>query len=190
MIFLFCWMLYRDRFKCLGGTPIHPNVQHSPMAFSPFPVPRKKHVIMNPDLALIHIHSPTGSQTHAWTINSCTAINLAWWEEKIESPWFREKKRRNQQKYKDKRIFYRKGEKKHVFQSLKITVTGVTRRQYWEPPFIQPICLNCFSDNNTKSQGLCLSCDQSYLKSCSEFKRQEDLLHKLLMWLSVLIPVQ
>ncbi len=44
MIFLFCWQLYRDRFKCLGGTPIHPHVQHSPMASSPFPVPRKKNM--------------------------------------------------------------------------------------------------------------------------------------------------
>lgn len=41
MILLFCWLLYRDRFKCLGGTPIHPHVQHSPMASSPFPVPKK-----------------------------------------------------------------------------------------------------------------------------------------------------
>lgn len=93
MIFLFCWLLYRDRFKCLGGTPIHPHVQHSPMASFPFPVPRKKHVIVNPDLALIHIHSPSGSQTHAWTINSCTAINLAQREERIESPRFRQKQK-------------------------------------------------------------------------------------------------
>lgn len=77
MISLFCWLLYRDRFKCLGGTPIHSHVQHSPMASSPFPVPRKKDVIVNLDPTLIRIHSPSGSQTHAWTINSCTAINLA-----------------------------------------------------------------------------------------------------------------
>lgn len=92
MIFLFCWLLYGDRFKCLGGTPIHPHVQHSPMASSPFPVPRKKYVIVNPDPTLIHIHSPSGSQTHAWTINSCTAINLAQRKEKIESPRFRQKR--------------------------------------------------------------------------------------------------
>ena len=42
MISLFCWMLYRDGLKCHGGTSIHPHVQHSPMASSPFPGPRKK----------------------------------------------------------------------------------------------------------------------------------------------------
>lgn len=93
VIFLFCWRLYRGRFKCLGGTPIHLRVRHSPLASSPFPAPRKKHVIVNPDPTLIRIHSPSGSQTHAWTINSCTAINLAQREEKIESP--RSRRERN-----------------------------------------------------------------------------------------------
>lgn len=42
MIFLFYWWLYRDRFKCFSGTPIHPHFQRSPMASSPFTVPREK----------------------------------------------------------------------------------------------------------------------------------------------------
>lgn len=110
VILLFCSLLYGDRFKCFGGTPVHPHVQHSPMASSPFPVPRKNDVIVNPDPTLIHIHSPSWSQTHAWTINSCTAINLAQREEKSESPRFRAK--RDGWKHEDKRVFRRKRAKK------------------------------------------------------------------------------
>lgn len=111
--FLSLSALYGGRFKCLGGTPIHPRVQHSPMASSPFPVPRKKDVIVNLDPALIHIHSPPGSRAHAWTINSGAAINFAQSEEKMNHPG--SGKREMGKNMRIKGFSYESQSEKHVF---------------------------------------------------------------------------
>lgn len=143
-----------------GGTPTRPDVRHSPMASSPFPLPTKQDVIVNPDLTLIPIHSATGSQTHAATINSCTAIHFAWREEKMESPRFRE--RRNQQKPEDKRMFCRKGEK-NMF-SLELSQEGRGDNAESSSHSAR------LSRGETEPPGSCLSPDRFFLKAAADLR--------------------
>lgn len=187
MMYLFWWLLYRGRFECQCGFLF--NLMFHTLLWPLFHFQHpEKNSFANSDPHLIHIHSPPGSQTHAWTINSCTAINFAHSAEKIESPRFRQKKKEKKKKKKWAKNIRIKGlsykERKTCFS---VPVITVTRRHYWEAPFIEVVVRAVQQTIRQSQQGYVYL--ETKEQHTEHYTRWVHLLHRTTRWVWILIAV-